>query len=189
MKLFLSLLCGLLLAGGVHAAEPSTSMPADSGGQRAQLRNTYFNAARLGRAEVMQEFINAHWDLGLQDDKGYTALILAAYHGHPTLVSQLLKAGANPCQADHRGNTALMGAIFKGELAIAGQLMKAPCAVDQRNRAGQTAAMYAALFQRKEILDALVAQGADVKAQDARGNTAERLQQGQFAEPVSQQAP
>lgn len=189
MKLILSLLYGLFLAGTLHAAEPVSANPGASASERAQLRTYYFNAARQGRGDMMQEFINAHWDLGLQDDKGYTALILAAYHGHQALVSQLLKAGANPCQADHRGNTALMGAIFKGELTIAGQLMDAPCAVDQHNQAGQTAAMYAALFRRKQILDALIAKGADVKARDARGNTAERLQQGEFAAPVTQPAP
>ena len=189
MKLILSLLCGLILAGRVHAAEPANADSVRTASERAQLRSTYFNAARQGRGDMMQEFINVHWDLDLQDDKGYTALILAAYHGHQALVSQLLKAGANPCQADHRGNTALMGAIFKGELSIAGQLMNAPCAVDQRNQAGQTAAMYAALFRRKAILEALVAKGADLKARDARGNTAERLQQGEFAAPASRQAP
>ncbi|MCP5775205.1 ankyrin repeat domain-containing protein, partial [Klebsiella pneumoniae] len=86
---------------------------------------------------------------------GYTGLILAAYHGQRAAVEQLLAAGADPCAQDKRGNTALMGAIFKGEVRIARRLIDATCNPDQRNGAGQTAAMYAAMFQRKELLDAL----------------------------------
>jgi ankyrin repeat protein len=63
--------------------------------------------------------------------------------------------------------------------------MNADCAVDERNGSGQTAAMYAALFQRKDILDALAAKGADLDARDATGNDARSLQNGQFsAAPV-----
>lgn len=177
------LLCLLLASGGVpsdEAIHATETRPVADNATRAQLRRYYFDAARQGRVEVMREFIAAQWDLNLQDDKGYTALILAAYHGHAPLVQQLLAAGANPCLADQRGNTAMMGAIFKGEVSIARQLMTAPCAVDQRNHAGQTAAMYAALFQRKEILEALLRQGADARTQDARGNSVQQLKDGKF---------
>lgn len=187
MSKTLLLLLGLTCAGALPAAQPAATQPpaqaAAATDARAQLQAYYFDAARQGRGDMMKEFIDAHWNLETQDKKGYTALILAAYHGHQALVTQLLAAGANPCHADHRGNTALMGAIFKGELAIARQLMQAECAVDQRNHAGQTAVMYAALFKRKAILDALVAQGADLRASDARGNTAEQLQRGEFSTP------
>lgn len=150
-----------------------------------QLRRYFFDAARDGRGEMLAEFITARYDLNVRDDKGYTALILAAYHGHREAVEQLLKAGADPCVQDLRGNTALMGAIFKGEVAIARRLVQADCAPDQRNNAGQTAAMYAALFQRTELLQALAAKGADLGAKDARGNDVSQLQRGEFsAAPV-----
>jgi uncharacterized protein len=74
----------------------------------------------------------------------------------------------------------LMGAIFKGELRIARRLAGAACQPNQRNNAGQTAAMYAALFQRSEILQALVERGADLAAKDHAGNTANALAKGQF---------
>lgn len=148
---------------------------------QAQLRQYFFDAAREGRQDMLAEFIDARYDLDTRDDKGYTALILAAYHGHRAAVEQLLAAGADPCAQDKRGNTALMGAIFKGELSISRRLMQADCAPDQRNNAGQTAAMYAALFQRKDVLDALAAKGADLEARDVQGNTAEKLRRGEFA--------
>lgn len=171
----------LFAASGAAFANPSQQDPgADT---QAQLRELFFQAARDGRQDMLSEFINAHFDLNVQDDKGYTALILAAYHGRQATVTQLLEAGADPCAKDLRGNTALMGAIFKGELSIAQQLVAANCAPDERNNAGQTAAMYAALFQRKDVLNALAAKGADLNATDAMGNRVENLQRGEF-EPL-----
>ncbi len=70
-------------------------------------------------------------------------------------MEQLLAAGADACAQDRRGNTALIRAIFKGELRIARRLLAADCNPDQRNAAGQTSAVYAALFQRRELLEAL----------------------------------
>ncbi|TWI54294.1 hypothetical protein IQ22_02157 [Pseudomonas duriflava] len=162
------------------ASAPSASDPA---AVQSQLHTYFFDAAREGRSEMLAEFIKAHYDLNTRDEKGYTALILAAYHGHKAVVEQLLAAGADPCIQDNRGNTALMGAIFKGEVAIAHRLIMAECSPDQRNTAGQTAAMYAALFQRKDVLDALAAQGADLNAKDAMGNTVEKLERGEFSQP------
>jgi ankyrin repeat protein len=177
----------LLLSTTCWASESSPTAPSsDSAAVQAQLRDYFFTAAREGRSDMLAEFINTHYDLNVQDEKGYTALILAAYHGHKELVEQLLKAGADPCVQDKRGNTALMGAIFKGEIAIAHRLVMAECSPDQRNNSGQTAAMYAALFQRKEVLDALAAQGADLNAKDAMGNTVEKLERGELSQAPAQ---
>jgi hypothetical protein len=78
-----------------------------------------------------------------------------------------------------------MGAIFKGELNIARRLMLTDCNPDQRNGAGQTAAMYAGLFKRVELLNDLSRQGANLNAEDALGNTAARLANGEIRMPVS----
>ena len=168
-------------AAGVRAtdAEPAAA-PAQI---RQQLDAYLFDAARRGDTRMLAEFIASGYDLDRADHKGYTALILAAYHGHGEAVTRLLDAGADPCAEDRRGNTALLGAIFKGEVAIARQLMRADCAPDHRNHAGQTPAMYAALFQRAEILQALRERGADLDAADAAGNTVQALARGQFATP------
>jgi len=149
---------------------------------KQQLRSYFFDAARSGNTSMLAEFIAAKYDLNTRDEKGYTALILAAYHGNDEAVDVLMNAGADPCAADLHGNTALMGAIYKGELGIARRLLGAKCNPDQKNAAGQTAAMYAALFGRIEILQSLQDQGADLKAKDSAGNTAEQLSRGIFAQ-------
>jgi uncharacterized protein len=151
-----------------------------------QLRDYLLNAARAGDNEILTEFIQAGYNLNSQDDKGYTALILAAYNGHLDSVEQLLEAGADPCVEDKRGNTALLGAIFKGELRIAKRLMNTECNPNQINNAGQTPAMFAALFQRTEILEALRESGADMNTQDAMGNSVDSLLRGEISTQPAQ---
>ncbi len=170
------LLLALCLGGGMAVAQGEPA--ADAEQVQAQLRDYFFSAARFGDNEMLDEFSQAGFDLNSADDKGYTALILAAYNGHADTVEQLLAAGADACVKDKRGNTALMGAIFKGELRIAKRLLATDCNPDQRNAAGQTPAMYAALFQREALLDALRERGADLDATDLLGNSVESLARG-----------
>ena len=176
MRYFIPWICSAMMVATAVLADDTPA--ADT---RQQLRELYFDAARTGSTDRLGAFIEAHYDLDTRDESGYTALILAAYHGQKAAVEQLLVAGANPCSQDKRGNTALMGAIFKGEVSIAHRLLAADCATDERNNSGQTAAMYAALFQRKDILDALAAKGADLDARDDRGNDARSLGEGRFS--------
>ncbi|WP_163021404.1 ankyrin repeat domain-containing protein, partial [Pseudomonas viridiflava] len=131
-------LYGLLLLTAVAHAEqsvpaqpdPVQSTPAQNltAEQTAnQLRTLFFDASREGNNPMLDTFIEAHYDLNVRDEQGYTGLILAAYHGHEDSVVRLIDAGADPCAKDKRGNTALMGAIFKGELSIAKRLVQADC--------------------------------------------------------------
>ncbi|WP_033570533.1 ankyrin repeat domain-containing protein [Dickeya undicola] len=161
------------------ASNPPTDPALNEHQVQSQLNQYLWDAARTGNDAVIREFISVGYNLNTRDEKGYTAVILAAYHGHYDTVSLLLDHGADPCQQDNRGNTALMGATFKGELKIARLLLAAKCSPNTRNNAGQTAAMYASLFQRAEILKALQEQGADMKATDAMGNSVQALGKGE----------
>ena len=152
----LALLCALSFSSNSQAADDGYAATAATAGDlKSQLQTYFFAAAREGRSDMLQEFINAGYDLNTRDGKGYTAIILAAYHGRREAVNLLISAGADACAEDHRGNTALMGAIFKGELSIARTLLDADCKPDQRNAAGQTPAMIAALFGRVDLLKTL----------------------------------
>jgi len=173
MRIYIALFTALL-ALTAHAESP------DPQAVQAQLQDYYFDAARRGDVDMLNTFIESGYSLNTQDEKGYTALILAAYHGEGAYVDRLLAAGVQ----DKRGNTALMGAIFKGELKIAQRLLATDCNPDQRNGAGQTAAMYAGLFKRVELLDELKAKGADLNAEDPIGNSASRLASGEIRTPA-----
>jgi ankyrin repeat protein len=182
-----SLIYALLLATAIIQTAHSADAPSPDPQQTArELRRLFFDASREGNLAMLDTFIQARYDLNLKDEKGYTGLILAAYHGHQDAVDRLIDAGADPCAKDNRGNTALMGAIFKGELAIARRLVQADCAPDLANNAGQTASMYAALFKRTEILQALAAKGADLTLHDSMGNDVSGLSRGEFQAPPMQ---
>lgn len=138
----------------------------------------WFDAARAGRTDISQALIDAGFPVNSQSGEGYTALVLATYHGQTDEVRLLLGAAADPCIPDHNGNTALMGALFKGEMAMA-KLLVDRCAIDQTNNSGQTALAFAALFGRLDFVPVLIAQGADLNHQDARGETALSIVMGQ----------
>ncbi|MEP1385556.1 MAG: ankyrin repeat domain-containing protein [Paraglaciecola sp.] len=137
-----------------------------------QLKTIYFDAARKGDVSTLTAYYAAGLNPNVADKKGYTALILAAYHGETDAVNYLLnEVNANACQEDNSGNTALMGAIFKGNFGAIKALIGADCDIDQTNENGQTAAMFATLFNRTETITALTEAGADLGAKDSSGNS------------------
>ncbi|MBT3137132.1 ankyrin repeat domain-containing protein [Alteromonas sp. ALT199] len=157
------------------AAETTTQANTQQSATRPNmeaLKARYFDAAREGDSAMLGAFYQAGLDVNVADEKGYTALILAAYHGHTDTINFLIgEANANPCQEDNRGNTALMGAIFKGHVSVAKQLVFADCDIDEENAQGQTALMFASLFDRQEIINTLIDKGANPAHMDKAGNS------------------
>ena len=149
----------------------------------AKLQAMYFDAARQGDIATLQTYYEAGLNPNVADEKGYTAIILSAYHGHTEAVKYLLSnKQVNPCQEDNTGNTALMGAIFKGNFGAIKALIKADCDIDQVNASGQTALMFATLFNRTNTINELSAAGANINAKDKAGNglTDIALSQGNY---------
>lgn len=132
----------------------------------------WFDAARVGRADITQALYEAHYPIDSQTSSGYSAVILAAYNDQPDALRYLLSIGANACLGDRNGNTALMGALYKGHAEIARILLDTRCPVDQTNNAGETALSFATLFGRLDLLPAIAAKGADINHVDVHGNTA-----------------
>ncbi|QJU60696.1 ankyrin repeat domain-containing protein [Sphingomonas sp. AP4-R1] len=162
----LGLVIGAALAGAAPA--PATALPPPE--RRQEL---LFEAAKLGRTDLIPLLVQNGADVNAYEARGFTPLILAAYNGQAAAVEALIAAGADPCKPDaNQGNTAQMGVAFKGDDAIAARLLKASCDVNVRNKAGQTALMMAALFGRTRQIDMLVKAGADPAIADASGRTA-----------------
>ncbi|RVT90559.1 ankyrin repeat domain-containing protein [Sphingomonas crocodyli] len=153
----------------------------------ARLQQLLFDAARLGRIDVLPALLEAGVDIEARDDKGHTPLILASYNGHAAATEALIKAGARVDAPDSaRGNTALMGVVFKGYEAFVDRLLIAGADPERANHAGQTALMMAAMFGRTAIIDRLLAAGADPLRVDAVGNSAWSVARGQGNEVIVQ---
>ena len=139
----------------------------------ARIQQLLFDAARLGRTDVLPALLIAGADIDAYDPRGFTPLILASYNGHAEATALLLDHGADSDRGDGaRGNTALMGVAFKGHAGIAERLLEAGADPHRTNKAGQTALMMAALFGHNAIVDRLLDAGSDPHALDAAGNSA-----------------
>lgn len=128
------------------------SAQTDTQSQYDNLLAYYFAAARTGDEQVIEQFVTAGIPIDSYNNKGYTALMIATYHGHKNTVNSLLNLGANACLEDNRGNTALMAAIFRGEFSIAKTLVSLDCDTNHANKAGQTAEQFAQTFGQDKVL-------------------------------------
>ncbi|NNG43223.1 ankyrin repeat domain-containing protein [Pseudoalteromonas sp. NEC-BIFX-2020_002] len=115
----------------------------------------YFAAARTNDTDVIEQFVEAGIPINSYNIKGYTALMIATYHGNKNTVNTLLHLGANACLEDNRGNTALMAAIFRGEFSIAKTLVSLDCDNAHQNNAGQTAEQFAHTFGQQHVIELL----------------------------------
>ncbi len=130
--------------------------------------------------------INRAIEVGIEIDelgsKGHTALMVAAYYGHRSVVNALLAAGADPnLLSDDNGlgagMTALMlaaGSFFaSNRQQIAKLLIAGGADVNQRGVGGKTAIFYAALAGSgyQDCVETLIAAGADLDIHNDRGHT------------------
>lgn len=110
-----------------------------------------FQHAREGSLVALQALGLTCAEIDARNRKGYSALMLAAYHGHVEVVRYLLNRGADANTADNGGNTVLMGAAFKGDVEVARLLVQAGADIGARNAKGRTATDFAHMFGRAEV--------------------------------------
>ena len=137
-----------------------------------------FQASRSGNIEDIQAYIAGGGELNTYNGAGYTPIIVAAYHERSAAVALLLEKGADPCKPDVNGKTALMGVAFMGNAEIARMLIDR-CDVNVQSAAGQTALMFASLFNRIEVVELLMAKGADPTLRSIDGRSAIDLAESQ----------
>lgn len=80
--------------------------------EQIEFLNSVFDMARDGRTDEVTSIIDQGIPVDLTDHKGDTLLILATYNGHPDLVLELLKRGADVHRVNARGQSALTCAVF-----------------------------------------------------------------------------
>lgn len=114
-------------------------------------------------------------DLGLpiegSDAQGATALLRACGQGHDGVVRLLLDRGADPEHAAAAGATCLSAAVSARRDAIVDRLL-GRAALDRRLPGGGTSLMIAAALGFPELVEKLLAAGADPNLADDKGSTA-----------------
>jgi hypothetical protein len=109
-----------------------------------------FDWARNGHIELLATIPAAA--VNIKNEKGYSPLMLAAYHGHSLACELLLAKGADANSVDLAGNSILMGVAFKGHLEIAQILIENGADISYRNSKNQNALHFAQLFGRSDVI-------------------------------------
>ncbi|NXL50953.1 KANK3 protein, partial [Podilymbus podiceps] len=143
--------------------------------QKSSVPDTVANHL-LAFAEVSPAFL-AHV-VNLADGNGNTALHYSVSHSNFHIVRLLLDTGV--CNVDHQnkaGYTALMLAALaaveqEDDMNVVRRLFSMGNVNAKASQAGQTALMLAVSHGRQEMVEALLACGADVNLQDEEGSTA-----------------
>jgi RNA polymerase primary sigma factor len=86
--------------------------------QRKPLSPAFRMAVLTGALESVRLHLLARNDVDAADEKGRSALILAASKGHLEVCRLLLEAGARPTLKDNEGNDALSAALLRGRTDI-----------------------------------------------------------------------
>ncbi|KAJ9605128.1 hypothetical protein H2200_010518 [Cladophialophora chaetospira] len=105
-------------AGGPQSAD---ELPPEA----IALAGRFFEAARSGQIDILEQALSRGLPANLTNDKGDTLLMLASYHGHAELASLLVKHGADPNRLNDRGQSILAGVVFKNEPAVVDILLDA----------------------------------------------------------------
>src|SRR5665647_342449 len=90
--------------------DDSVDNPPDS--RLVTIAHACFDFARAGDTKRLRAYVEHGVPVNLTDATGNTLLMLAAYHGHPKTVRDLVALGADPDRTNDRGQSPLAGAIF-----------------------------------------------------------------------------
>ncbi len=102
--------------------------------------------AREGGTEMLADLLDHGLPADVVDEAGNSALMLAAYHGHPDTVSALIERGADVDRRNARNQSPVAGALFKGEDEVVRLLVAAGADLDAGSPSGrETAAMFGQL--------------------------------------------
>jgi ankyrin repeat protein len=171
MLLVLLAACGSTgVSTGADEASAATLRIAEQGTDAERLEAA-FDGVRRGDRAGLEALLARPLDLDATNARGDTLLILAAYYGHPELVGLLLDAGATPDLVSATGMTALHAATFQCGPATVVRLLDLGAAIDRGSSMG-TPLMVAAEYGRPELVELLLARGADASRTDVWGRTA-----------------
>jgi ankyrin repeat protein len=155
-----------LLSKGADA----TIQPDEGGGPPLEQAMT---DGHVGVAQLLLEHMGVQ-DIDTRYSQGKTGLYHAASNGHEDMVAFLLSKGANATIASDEGLTPLMEASSEGHVGVARLLLEhmGGQGLNTTDNEGMTALHHAAFGRLQELVNFLLAKGADPNTIDLDGRTA-----------------
>ena len=169
------ILCSLVSLALLLLATPifsqSTAEDNVEGHKEPSALSTLLNAIRQDDTTLFDEVLPTIKDLDAADERGSTALVLAAYYNRLYMLDKLLYAAADPNIGGAMGNP-IHGAAYKGATEIIKHLVYHGASLDIADSQGTTPLHYAVLGGNCELVEFLLARGAQYDIQDNSNMTA-----------------
>jgi len=135
-------------------------------------------ASAAGHGEVVQILSRAGADVNAVDERGWPAILRAAYFGHGGIVRALLESGASPdARETHEGGTALQFAARQNHPDTVRVLLDAGADPNATLTNGWTSLMWAVERGSPEVVRMLLEAGADPNAITMTGVSARQWAQ------------
>ena len=155
-----------------QSADNETNSRSRSGTET--ISENYLRSAALeGQYQEVEKAVKQGVNINDPDNRGRTALMLAAYNGHTDIVRLLLEEGAEVDSKNSEGRTALIFAASGPYPETVEALLEwkaDPNTTD--NVEGWSALMFAAAGGHQQVVETLIEHGADVSLQDKDGDKA-----------------
>jgi uncharacterized protein len=139
-----------------------------------------FSAVEQDNLQALNSILQGGADCDTRNHEEMTPLMVAAGLGHQDIVETLIEHGANVNAKNPLGWTALMKAIYNYELdrgfpEIVSTLIAAGAEIECQVAYGTRPLMLAAGYGQSEVIEILLAAGADVHAKNDGGFTARTM--------------
>lgn len=141
--------------------------------QQKQRNKALADALQGGDLEDVEWALEQGAEMTAMDRLGRPVLAIAVVHGPPGSVDLLIARGADVNAWSKDGRQPIHSAVMKGNLAACRSLLAAGAYAQSEGSEGITPLHLVAHAptNRKELVDLLVSNGADIHAQDQKDNT------------------
>lgn len=131
----------------------------------------FHRAVEAGIRQAVALFLEARVNTEIQDERGWTPLMKAAFNGHQEIVGLLVRYRANVHATDLLGNTALHWAVDAGQTECSKLLIDSGAEIDSRNNSGLAPLFRAVIRRRLGDVLLLVESGANSNSIMRDGST------------------
>ncbi|KAI5639789.1 ankyrin repeats (3 copies) domain-containing protein [Phthorimaea operculella] len=142
---------------------------------KLSFRANWIATKKLGAKCFKTDSLRRGAGVNVQDDNGYTPLHHACLRSHKEIVQLLLSVDASPCVLDKKGANPLHLAAWKGDVDIVNMLLahsNPRVDINQQTSDQETAVLIAARSGYVQVVEVLIAHGADVTIKNIKDESA-----------------